>query len=91
MGLFSKHKNLVGLDIGSSSVKAVEMKPGKGETWQLTTIGLEYLPQEAIVDGQIMDSTSVIDAIQRLISRPPARLPRRVLASGSSILVTSLR
>ena len=68
MGLFSKKKNLVGLDIGSSSVKAVEMKPGKGETWQLTTIGLEYLPQEAIVDGQIMDSTSVIDAIQRLFS-----------------------
>ena len=41
MGLFSKKKNLVGLDIGSSSVKAVEMKPGKGESWQLTTIGLE--------------------------------------------------
>ena len=68
MGLFGKKKNLVGLDIGSSSVKAVELKPGKGETWQLTTIGLEYLPQEAIVDGQIMDSTSVIDAIQQLFA-----------------------
>ena len=33
MGLFGKKKNLVGLDNGSSSVKAVEMKPGKGDTW----------------------------------------------------------
>ena len=71
MGLFGKKKSLVGLDIGSSSVKAVEMKPGKGEVWTLTTVGIEYLPQEAIVDGQIMDSTSVIDAITRLFSVIP--------------------
>ena len=92
MGLFGKKKNLVGLDIGSSSVKAVEMKPGKGETWQLTTIGLEYLPQEAIVDGQIMDSTSVIDAIQRLFSEYRIKTTDVATAiSGSSVIVKKIQ
>ena len=92
MGLFGKKKNLVGLDIGSSSVKAVEMKPGKGGTWQLTTIGLEYLPQEAIVDGQIMDSTSVIDAIQRLFSEYRIKTQDVATAiSGSSVIVKKIQ
>ena len=92
MGLFGKKKNLVGLDIGSSSVKAVEMKAGKGETWQLATIGLEYLPQEAIVDGQIMDSTSVIDAIQKLFAEYKIKTQDVATAiSGSSVIVKKIQ
>ena len=92
MGLFGKKKNLVGLDIGSSSVKAVEMKAGKGDSWQLVTIGLEYLPSEAIVDGQIMDSTSVIDAIQRLFSEYRIKTADVATAiSGSSVIVKKIQ
>ena len=92
MGFFSKKKTLVGLDIGSSSVKAVEMKPSKGETWQLSTIGLEYLPQEAIVDGQIMDSTLVVDAIQRLFSEYRIKTTEVATAiSGSSVIVKKIQ
>jgi len=92
MGFFSKKKNLVGLDIGSGSVKAVEMKPGKGDTWQLTNVGVELLPQEAIVDGQIMDSTSVIDAIQRLFSENRIKTQDVATAiSGSSVIVKKIQ
>ena len=94
MGLFSfgKKKNLVGLDIGSSTVKAVELKAGKNETWQLTTIGMEYLPHESIVDGQIMDSTSVIDAIQRLFSEYKIKTQDVATAiSGSSVIVKKIQ
>ena len=68
MGLFGKKKGLVGVDIGSSAVKAVELKVGGkgGDEYQLLNIGMESLPPEAIVDGAIMDSGAVIDAIQRL-------------------------
>jgi type IV pilus assembly protein PilM len=68
VGLFGKKKGLVGVDIGSSAVKAVEMKVGGkgGEEFQLLNIGLEPLPPEAIVDGAIMDSGAVIDAITNL-------------------------
>lgn len=69
MGLFGKKKGLVGVDIGSSAVKAVELKVGGkgGDEYQLINIGLEPLPPEAIVDGAIMDSGAVIDAVQNLL------------------------
>jgi type IV pilus assembly protein PilM len=68
VGLFGSKKGLVGVDIGSSAVKAVEVKVGGkgGDEFQLLNIGLEPLPPEAIVDGAIMDSGAVIDAIQNL-------------------------
>ncbi|MBI3932632.1 MAG: type IV pilus assembly protein PilM [Acidobacteria bacterium] len=68
--MFGKKKGLVGLDIGSSAIKAVELKSGGkgGAEWQLVNIGVESLPPEAIVDGAIMDSGAVIDAIQRVFS-----------------------
>lgn len=68
MALFGgKKKGLVGLDIGSSAIKVVEIKAGgKGGEFQLVSLGLEPLPPEAIVDGAIMDSGAVIDAIQRV-------------------------
>ncbi len=68
MGLFGSKKGLVGVDIGSSAVKAVELKVGGkgGDEFQLLNIGLEPLPPEAIVDGAIMDSGAVIDAVQNV-------------------------
>ena len=49
MGLFGKKKGLVGVDIGSSAVKAVEIRvAGKGnDEFQLLNIGIESLPPEA--------------------------------------------
>ena len=46
MGLFGSKKGLVGVDIGSSAVKAVELKVGgkAGDEYQLLNIGLEGLP-----------------------------------------------
>ncbi|NIP97543.1 MAG: pilus assembly protein PilM, partial [Akkermansiaceae bacterium] len=57
----------VGLDIGDSSIKVVELKEqGKGRGYQLVRLGWEPLSSEAIVDGQIMDSQLVTETIQRL-------------------------
>ena len=51
-------KNLVGLDIGSSSVKAVELGK-KGANLQLLNLGFENLQTDTIVDGQIMELNNV--------------------------------
>ncbi|PYT06610.1 MAG: pilus assembly protein PilM, partial [Acidobacteria bacterium] len=65
--LFGLSKNLVGLDIGDSSIKAVELKDlGRGRGYQLLNLAWESLSSEAIVDGAIMDSGLVIETIQRL-------------------------
>jgi len=82
----------VGLDIGSSYVKAVEMKPGKGDSWQLVNMGMVELPHEAIVDGQVMDSTSVIEAIQRLFAEAKIKTPDvATCISGSSVIVKKIQ
>ena len=68
--MFGRNRNLVGLDIGDSSIKVVELKEqGKGRGYQLVRLGWEPLSSEAIVDGQIMDSQLVTETIQRLFQR----------------------
>ena len=42
--LFRRTKSLVGLDIGSSSVKAIELKPA-GKGFRVSAIGVETVPQ----------------------------------------------
>ncbi len=78
MALFGKKKGLVGLDIGSSAIKAVELKAGGkgGAEYQLDEHrSSSRLPPEAIVDGAIMDSGAVIDAIQRLFTAQKIKTP----------------
>ena len=93
MALFGKRKGLVGVDIGSSAVKAVELKPGGkgGDEYQLLNIGSEALPPEAIVDGAIMDSGAVIDAIQRLFSSQKIKTNEVATSvSGNAVIVKKI-
>jgi type IV pilus assembly protein PilM len=94
VGLFGKKKaQLVGLDIGSSAVKAVELKAGGkgGAEYQLVNVGIEPLPPEAIVDGAIMDSGAVIDAIQRLFTGQKIKTPDVATSvSGNAVIVKKI-
>src|SRR5229473_1209799 len=60
-----KQKALVGLDIGSSSIKAVELKSTK-QGYELVSFGLEALSQDTVVDGAIMDAPLVAGAISNI-------------------------
>ena len=51
--LFGKKKGVAGLDVGSSSVKVVELD-GKLNNLSLVSLGFENLPDDTIIDGQIM-------------------------------------
>ncbi len=59
----AKGKLAVGLDIGSSSVKLVQLKERKGGH-ALQAFGMARLPPEAIVDGALMNSTAIVQAVQ---------------------------
>ncbi len=60
--LFGRSRGLVGLDIGDSSIKVIELKENKGG-WEVHKLGWEPLSSEAIVDGAIMDSQLVSEII----------------------------
>jgi len=64
----AKSKTAVGLDIGSSSVKLVQLKEKKGG-YQLLAFGSSPLPPEAIVDGALMNSAAIVQAIQELFAQ----------------------
>jgi type IV pilus assembly protein PilM len=63
--VFRRARSLVGLDIGSSAVKAVELKSA-GKAFKVTAFGSEPIPPDSIVDGAIIDAAAVADAIRRL-------------------------
>jgi type IV pilus assembly protein PilM len=93
LALFGKKKGLVGVDIGSSAIKVVELKPGGkgGNEYQLANLGLEPLPPEAIVDGAIMDSGAVIDAIQRLFTAQKIKTSEVATSvSGNAVIVKKI-
>ncbi len=59
--------DIVGLDIGSSSIKLAEIKEVRSG-YQLKSIGEALLPPEAIVNKVIVDSSAVAETISKLVS-----------------------
>lgn len=88
--MFRRPKSVVGLDIGSSAIKAIELKPS-GKSHKVTAIGIEPLPPDSIVDGAIIDAAAVADAIRRLLQRKAFRC-KEVAASlsGNSVIVKKI-
>lgn len=89
MGIFDK-KELIGLDIGSSSIKAVELELGK-KIPKLKHFGMISLPPEAIVDGAFMDSASIVESIRSLIEGLKVKTKNvAVSISGHSVIIKKI-
>lgn len=88
--MFRRAKSVVGLDIGSSAVKAVELK-GSGKSYKVAAFGTEPVPPDSIVDGAIIDATAVADSIRRLFDSRKIRI-REVAASlsGNAVIVKKI-
>jgi len=88
--LFRRAKSLVGLDIGSSAVKAIELKPS-GKGYKVLAIGVESVPPDSIVDGAIIDGGAVADAVRRLFANKKFKAKDVVASlSGNSVIVKKI-
>ncbi len=88
--LFGKKKGVAGLDVGSSSVKVVELD-GKLSNLNLVGLGFENLPDDAIVDGQIMEMNAVSETIQDVCKNHQINAPQVVTGvSGHSVIVKNI-
>src|SRR6185436_1236233 len=86
----AKSKLALGLDIGSSSVKLVQLKEAK-RGYILEAFGAAQLPPEAIVDGALMNSTAIVEAIRGLVAQ--YKLKNREAAigvSGHSVIIKKI-
>jgi type IV pilus assembly protein PilM len=86
--IWGRKKDVIGLDIGSSSIKLVELKEGKNG-YKLQNLAVAQLPPEAIVDGALMDSVTIIDTIRDLVGNSKAK---NVVTSvsGHSVIVKKI-
>ncbi len=88
--LFGKKKSVAGLDIGSSSIKMVELD-GKPGNLNLVSLGFENLPDQTIIDGQIMELNTVSDAIQNVCTSNSVSADHVVTGvSGHSVIIKNI-
>ena len=81
---------IVGLDIGSSAVKLVEIET-RGDSMRLLRHGVAELLPDAIVDGEVMDRQLVVETIQNLFEQTGTKTRRVVTAmSGRGVIVKKI-
>ncbi len=92
MALFSRSRPSIGLDIGSSHVKLMELEQDpKSGRHRLVSFGMARLPPEAIVDGAVMNSNVIVDAIKELVQRHRVKTKNVVASvSGNSVIIKRL-
>lgn len=88
--LFKSKKDIVGIDIGSSAVKLVQLREVKGG-YQLQNIGVQPLPPEAIVDHAIMDPAAVQETVRNLVESLKLKTKNVATSiSGHSVIIRKI-
>src|SRR5262249_33242235 len=83
-------KTIVGLDVGSWSIKAVELKR-RGRDIEVAHLGLEPLAPDIVVDSMIVDSGTVSSAISKLFTDHEIKAKNVATAvSGHSVIVKKI-
>lgn len=89
--VFKSKKVIVGIDIGSSAVKLVQLRESRGG-YQLVSLGMAALPSEAIVDNAIMDASAVVEVVKGLVREQKIKT-KTVAASisGHSVIIRKIQ
>lgn len=72
-------KNLVGVDIGASSVKVVQLKESR-KRLGVVKYGMAPLPPQTIVDGHVMARGAVVEALNKIFR--DSKITQRDVAVG---------
>ena len=81
MALFGRKKTTIGIDIGSGLVKVAVVDHSKSSP-ELVKVAIAPLPDDAIVDGEVMDPHLVSDVIRTTIESVDASTKSVVAAVG---------
>ena len=86
----NKQKSLVGLDIGSSALKAVELRAGRSG-YELVHMAYQNLQSDTIVDGHIIDLNHVSDTINRIWTEQAIKTSQVATSiSGHAVIVKKI-
>ncbi len=85
--LFGKKSRIIGLDIGSHTVKLAQITE-RGKDLVLDKFGVKVLNPEVIVDGTVMDQSQVVGAITELMQELQVKVKDVAIGvSGHSVIV----
>ena len=88
--LLPSRKSLVALDIGSYSIKAIQLKKTQ-VGYELLNMGMVRLPPDTIVDGEIENPDAVVVGIKNLIKAENIRNRNVVIGiSGQSVIIKKI-
>lgn len=80
----------VGLSIGTSSIKLVEIKK-TGKTWKLLNAAIASLAEDAIVNREILNAVSVSESIREVLSKLKIKNKNVCTSlSGTSVIIKRL-
>jgi len=85
----SEGRNLVGVDIGSSSIKVAEIREGRRGQRTLVRFGYHPLPPQTVVDGHVMNSGAVVEGLEKLFHKVKRR-DVAMRASGHSVIIKKI-
>ena len=88
--LLTMSKGIIGLDIGTSSIKLLEIEESKGG-FRLKNFGMASLPKDSIVNGSVLNRDAVVSAIQQLISNLKIKVKNTVASiSGHPVIIKKI-
>ncbi len=85
-----RKKELVGIDIGSTSIKLVQLRETKGH-YELVKVGMANLPTEAIVDNTLMDISAIAEGVRGLIRTVNVTAQQAACSiAGNSVIIRKI-
>jgi type IV pilus assembly protein PilM len=91
LSFLNRNKQAVGLDIGSSTLKAAELRSARKGGYELVSLGVEELSPDCVVDGVIISKLPVSDAINRIFLQQGIKHDRVTTSlSGHSVIVKKI-
>jgi len=86
--MFMGGKGTLGLDIGSSYIKVVQLRDIKSG-YELDLFDMSPIPPEIIVDGSIIDSFRLVDSLRELLRKAKVRMKDTAvsIAGHSSVII----
>ncbi|HUP00176.1 MAG TPA: type IV pilus assembly protein PilM [Gemmatimonadota bacterium] len=93
--ILRKSRNNLAIDLGSSHIKILVLE-GEGPKARIAALGVEPLPADAIVAGEIMDYHLVVDSLKKLRDRVGQRIrlrgrPVATSVSGRDVIVKRIK
>ncbi len=80
---------LVGVDIGTSSIKVVQLSEGGG-SYRLEAFGVEPLPENSVSEGLIVDADAVARALSEAVKRSGVTAKACAMAVTGSAVITKM-